>query len=62
MQRTIRNVMAMLIAGVATVAAADPLGEITRTIEGQARRASSGLFDPESNLDSYHVQPGETAR
>ncbi len=60
MQRTIRNVMAMLIAGVATVATADPLDEITRKIEGQARRASSGLFDPESNEDAWHVQPRET--
>lgn len=60
MPRTIRNAMAVLIAGAAALAAADPLAEITRTIEGQARRASSGLFDPESNEDAWHVQPGET--
>ena len=29
-------------------------------IEGKARRASSGLFDPESNRDAYHIGPGET--
>ena len=40
--------------------AGDPLEEITRSIEGKARRASSGLYDPESNADAYHVLPGET--
>jgi hypothetical protein len=39
---------------------ADPLAEITRRIEGRTRRASSGLFDPESNRDAYHIAPGET--
>lgn len=38
----------------------DPLDDITRTIAGRARRASSGLFDPESNRDAYHIGPGET--
>lgn len=46
--------------GAAGALAADPLEEITRTIEGKARRASSGLYDPESNADAYHVGPGET--
>jgi hypothetical protein len=46
--------------GGAVAWAADPLGEITRTIEGQARRDSSGLFDPETHQDAYHVAPGET--
>jgi len=39
---------------------ADALGDIARRVEGKARRASSGLFDPESNKDSYHVGPGKT--
>ena len=39
---------------------ANPLEEISRTVAGQARRASSGLFDPESNQDAYHIGPGET--
>jgi len=41
-------------------AEADPLEEITRSIEGRTRRASSGLFDPESNQDCYHIGAGET--
>ena len=59
-----RNVaLCVLITAVLCVAAAvhaDPLAEITRSIEGRTRRASSGLFDPESNADAYHVGPGET--
>jgi hypothetical protein len=43
-----------------SAANADPLAEITRSIEGTTRRASSGLFDPESNQDAYHIGPGET--
>lgn len=39
---------------------ANPLAEIARTVEGKARRASSGLFDPESNIDAYHIAPGRT--
>ena len=38
-----------LTIGAASVANADSLAEITRSIEGTTRRASSGLFDPESN-------------
>lgn len=46
--------------GVTTTVDANSLAEITRSIEGRTRRASSGLFDPESNRDAYHVGPGET--
>jgi hypothetical protein len=38
----------------------DPLSGVTRTIDAHTRRASSGAYDPESNIDSYHVQGGET--
>ncbi|HOW70908.1 MAG TPA: DUF2961 domain-containing protein [Phycisphaerae bacterium] len=40
---------------------ANPLAEIARSVEGQARRASSGLFDPESNVDAWHIAPGQSA-
>jgi hypothetical protein len=50
----------VLVMGAVTAATADPLAEVARTIEGRARRASSGLFDPESNRDAYHIGPGET--
>jgi Protein of unknown function (DUF2961)/Type II secretion system (T2SS), protein G len=50
----------VLILSVVTTIDADLLSEITHTIEGQTRRASSGLFDPESNQDAYHIAPGET--
>ena len=36
-----------------------PLDAVTRPVQGRAMRASSGLFDPESNADCYHVQPGQ---
>ena len=55
-----RTLLVASILGLAATADADPLAEITRKIEGKARRASSGLFDPESNRDSYHVEPGKT--
>ncbi len=38
---------------------ADILGEVTRQQPGVTRRHSSGLFDPESNADAYHLAPGE---
>ena len=60
MRTTLGTLVILLLSGSAAASAADPLGEITRTIEGQARRASSGLFDPESNEDACHVAPGET--
>jgi len=40
-------------------ARADQLAELTRPIAGRPMRASSGLFDPESNRDSYHPRPGQ---
>jgi hypothetical protein len=49
----IGTILISLLAGGAAASAADPLGEITRTIEGRARRATSGLFDPESKQDAY---------
>ncbi len=36
------------------------LSEITRLIDARRFRASSGLFDPESNRDSRPIAPGET--
>ena len=36
------------------------LGDITRKKPGRRMRNSSGLFDPESNADSFRIQPGET--
>jgi len=38
---------------------ADILDEITRQQPGATRRHSSGLYDPESNADAYHLAPGE---
>jgi hypothetical protein len=55
-----RYLLLASILGAAATADADPLAEITRSIEGKARRASSGLYDPESNADAYHIGPGET--
>ncbi len=37
-----------------------PLSVITRKQAGRRMRNSSGLFDPESNADSFRIQPGET--
>jgi len=39
---------------------ADVLDEVTRQQPGVTKRHSSGLFDPESNADAYHLGPGET--
>ena len=39
---------------------AQGLAEISHRIEAKRMRASSGLFDPESNRDSRSVEPGET--
>ena len=60
MRTTFSCTLLVLTIAAVTTATADPLEEITRTIEGKARRASSGLFDPESNRDAYHIGPGET--
>ena len=58
---------AVLMMGVVTVSALAPrpatgqdLSEITRPIEARRYRASSGLFDPESNIDARPIAPGET--
>ena len=59
MRTTFPCILLVLTMGAVTTATADPLDEITRTIEGKARRASSGVFDPESNRDAYHIGPGE---
>jgi hypothetical protein len=42
-----------------SAARADILDEAARQVEGRTRRASSGVFDPESNRDSDHIGPGE---
>jgi len=60
MRNAARCVLITAVLCVATAVHADPLAEIARAIEGRTRRASSGLFDPESNADAYHVGPGET--
>ncbi|NCO38262.1 MAG: hypothetical protein COZ06_20365 [Armatimonadetes bacterium CG_4_10_14_3_um_filter_66_18] len=39
--------------------AAEVLAEITRPVAGRPMRASSGLFDPESNRDAHHVRAGQ---
>jgi len=60
MRTTFPCLLLALTLGAVATATADPLEEITRTIRGKARRASSGVFDPESNRDAYHIGPGET--
>lgn len=60
MQMPVPYLSLVLVLSAVTSVGANLLSEITRTIEGKARRASSGLFDPESNQDAYHVGPGET--
>ncbi|MBM3284754.1 MAG: DUF2961 domain-containing protein [Candidatus Aminicenantes bacterium] len=40
--------------------AEDQLSVITRKQPGQRMRNSSGLFDPESNADAFHIDAGET--
>jgi len=39
--------------------AADVLDSVTRQQPGVTKRFSSGLFDPESNADAYHLAPGQ---
>jgi len=36
------------------------LDAISRKLSGHRMRNSSGLFDPESNIDAFHIDPGET--
>ncbi len=55
-----RIVLALIIAGSLTSLAQDQLSVITRKQPGQRMRNSSGLFDPESNADAFHIDPGET--
>jgi len=43
-----------------SVYAQDQLSVITRKQPGERMRNSSGLFDPESNADSFRIEPGET--
>lgn len=40
--------------------ARDQLSVVTRKQDGKRMRNSSGLFDPESNADSFRIEPGET--
>ncbi len=51
--------IALGITTVSVAAFGDVLDDITRPIKAQPRRASSGLFDPESNRDAHHVVPGQ---
>jgi hypothetical protein len=51
--------LALVLASLALPSSADPLDEITRMEPGRMNRASSGLYDPESNLDCHHVYPGQ---
>ena len=60
MRTAISCILIGLTIGGAGTMRADPLEEITRSVDGKARRASSGLYDPESNADAYHVGAGET--
>ena len=60
MRTHILYIVLVLILCVVPAVGADSLGEIARTVEGQARRASSGLYDPESNQDCWHIAPGKT--
>lgn len=53
-------VLAFLAAESLSLYAEDQLSVITRKQEGRRMRNSSGLFDPESNADSFRIQPGET--
>lgn len=48
-----------VLAAVNGVAAADILDTVTRRQPGVTKRFSSGLFDPESNADAYHLAPGQ---
>ncbi len=43
-----------------TLTSAQDLGDVTRKIPAKRLRASSSLFDPESNQDALSIQPGET--
>ena len=53
------GVGSVLIILAEATAAADVLDEITRQQPGVTKRHSSGLFDPESNADAYHLAAGQ---
>ena len=55
-----RVLCALLLAASLPALAQDQLSVITRKQPGQRMRNSSGLFDPESNADAFHIDPGET--
>ncbi len=60
-----KHVLALLIvifmlAASLSAYAEDQLSVISRKQPGKRMRHSSGQFDPESNADSFHIQPGET--
>ncbi len=58
--RALPALAALLVAlAVGLPARADLLEELTRLPRGHLQRASSGLFDPESNADCHHVYPGQ---
>jgi hypothetical protein len=42
-------------------ASGQTLDDLTQEIKGRRMRASSGLFDPESNIDAWPIDPGATA-
>ncbi len=56
--RSLTALLALLV--LVLPALADPLSEITRMAPGRMHRASSGLFDPESNADCHHIVPGQS--
>ena len=53
-------IIPLVLFSITSSAVADSLEEIARRVPGKARRASSGVYDPESNRDCYHIGPGET--
>ncbi len=55
-----RAALALIALSLATTAAAQDLGEIARKIPARRLRASSSLFDPESNIDAVPIPPGGT--
>lgn len=55
------SLLAAACLGAAAAIPAQDLADITRPIDARRMRASSGLFDPESNDDALRIAPGETA-
>lgn len=54
------GVLVIILLGVVSAFAQDQLSVITRKLPGRRMRNSSGLFDPESNMDAFRIEPGET--